>query len=341
MYQRRSASGAASGAAVRLNPANEHGNGSSIAASGTHVYAVWVHLAKYFYARGRAHPRVPLQRQPWERRLERRPEADHQRSRIDPPSVAAAGKYVYVSYVNSDTGNVILLISGDYGAHFHDSGIGMVSFANGGRLRVLRVHFDRGCGRERRPHMGSRCGRRRCMDIHRPRDPVSDFTLTSGDRSGPPRVAALGDRLAFAITTSTGVKARVWQAGTLGAEHMAASFAPNLTLKRGYQVAVGLTGSAGLGLAWSACRIANCSSTESPAKGVDVVWRESVDNGVSWKSPLTLGPSTGTSPVGKQRRMNAYASVVYVGAKRFVIWDAFSAWYGKGSQLLRIGSGTP
>lgn len=48
MYQRRTAAGAASGAAVRVNKSTEHGNGSSVAVAGSHVYVAWTHLAKYF-----------------------------------------------------------------------------------------------------------------------------------------------------------------------------------------------------------------------------------------------------------------------------------------------------
>ena len=102
-----------------------------------------------------------------------------------------------------------------------------------------------------------------------------------------------------------------------------------------------LSGSTGIGVAYSACRQSSCSGSESPAKGIDMVWVESTDNGAHWKHPTVLGLSTGTTAIGKQHRLNQYASAVIVGTKRYVIFDAFAGNYSKGSQLLRIGSGTP
>lgn len=105
---------------------------------------------------------------------------------------------------------------------------------------------------------------------------------------------------------------------------------------------MGLSGTTGLGLAWNACRKAGCATDESPAAGSDMVWRESTDDGLTWKSPFTLQTSTGTTATGMQRRVNAYASIVFASAtKRVVVFDAYNGPFTKGSVLLRVGSGAP
>jgi len=171
----------------------------------------------------------------------------------------------------------------------------------------------------------------------------TDFTLTVSDSAGPPRLAAVGGRIAFAVPLTSGVRTRVWSGGSLGVERTATTFGLANAFKRGYAVAVAvaLIGAAGLGIAYSGCRLSDCSSTEAPAKGVDVGWVESVDNGANWTPEVVLGPSTGTAPKDKERRRNAYGSTAIIGTKRFVVRDAFNATYSKGGQLLRIGAGTP
>jgi hypothetical protein len=178
------------------------------------------------------------------------------------------------------------------------------------------------------------------LDLHRPCHQHRHLPLTSGGRQGPPRAAAAGSRIAFAIPAGGKIKARVWDGVTLSPERNAATF-PTTTYQGSYSVAVALGGTRSLGLAYSACRLAGCGYTESPDKGIDMVWRESTDSGTNWKKTFKLADSTGTSVTGRQHRLNQYASVVIVGAKRFVIWDAFAGNYSKGSQLLRIGIGTP
>jgi hypothetical protein len=305
------------------------------------VYVVWSHLSKYFY--------TPTDR----RTLQFRSNANHgsgawspirsltTTGRIDQPSVAASGTYVYIAYTNSATAAIKLLISSDYGVHFHDSGLAMAD-----------VTYDNGYGFTGLPNVAAaganvgmvwQSGNSFTASAWTSSDHAStksDFELTSGDAAGPPRAAALGNRLAFAVPAATAIKAKVWNNGTLGPDLSVASFGAAETFKRTYTVDVALGGAASLGLAWTACRIANCSTTESPAKGNDMVWRESKDNGTTWKSPYTLQSSTGTSASGKLHRANAYASALYLSAtKRVVVFDSFNGDYSKGTVLLRLGGG--
>ena len=168
MYQRRSASGASSGPLVRVNSATQHGFDSAIAASGEHVYAVWVHLAKYDFL-----PATP-------RTLQFRANAHNGSGswgavknlavadpRVDQPAIAAAGSYVYISYANEDTGAVHLLISSDYGAHFHDSGLSMANAGIQDPLHRLVRRLGPGRLGSERGH-GLAGERRRCrLDVHR------------------------------------------------------------------------------------------------------------------------------------------------------------------------------
>lgn len=348
-YQRRTAAGAVSGPAVHINKPNEHGNGSSVAAAGSHVYVVWTHLAKYAFGPTDA------------RTLQFRSNAHNgsgawssiksltTSGQIDQPSVAASGAYVYIAYTNTATGEVKLQISRDYGSNFHVSSLSMTT-----------VTYDNGFGRWGLPSVaaaGSNVGlawlsgntftASAWTSTNHARS-KTDFTLSSGDASGAPRVAALGNRIAFAVVTCGGgcvtgaVKAKVWISGTLGADHIATTFSSAGTLKRSYTVDVALAGTANLGLAWNACRKADCTGTDSPAMGQDMIWCDSKDNGATWKSPFTLQSSTGTNAAGKQRRMSAYPSALFLSAtKRVVVFDAFNAAFTKGSVLLRTGNGTP
>jgi hypothetical protein len=247
------------------------------------------------------------------------------------------------------TGALKLQISSDYGAHFHDSGLSMTP--------VTTSNCTTFCGYPSVAAAGSNVGMAwlsgdtftvSAWTSTNHATSKTDFTLSTGDAAGNPRVAALGNRIAFAAPTCAGgcataaVKARVWNNGTLGPDRTAASYTTATTYKRSYSADVALSGTAGLGLAWNACRLVNCSTDESPAKGSDVVWRESTDNGVTWKSPFTLQASTGSTAAGKLRRIDAYPSIVFLSTtKRIVVFDAYNGPFTNGSVLLRVGSGAP
>jgi hypothetical protein len=322
---------------------------SAIAASGSRVYVVWSRLAKYNYGPTDAFT------------LQFRSNANHgsgtwsaiknltTSGQIDAPSVAASGSYVYVGYTNAATGAVKLLISSDYGAHFHDSGLSMapVTYNNGYGYWGFTALAAAGTNVGMAWSSGDTFTSTAWTSTNHA-GAKADFTLSSGDVAGNPRVAALGNRIAFAIPVCAGgcstgsVKARIWQGGTLGPDRTAATFSSGETFKRSYSVDVSLAGTGALGLAWSACRLLTCGSSESPAKGVDVLWRESTDNGASWKNPFTLQSSTGTTATGKLRRVNAYASITFLSTtRRVVVFDAYDGPFTKGNVLLRVGSGAP
>ena len=343
MYQRRTATGVASGSAFRVNKSSQHGNGASIAAAGSHVYVVWSHLAKYAYGPTDA------------RTLQFRSNASNgsgawstiksltTTGRVDSPSVAAAGSYVYIGYTNAATGAIKLLISDDFGANFHNSGLSMDP-----------VTYDNGYGYFGTTSVAA-AGSNVAMawlsgDTFTASAWTSTITLPGRPTSPLPRVMPpvlrvsprSGIGSAVAIATPAVIRTRVWVNGSLGQERTATTFSASATLKRSYTVDVALGGTTSVGLAWNACRNANCLGTDSPAKGQDLIWRELADNGAHWKAAFTLQACTGTSATGKQRRLNAYASALFLSAtKRVVTFDAFNSTFTKGSVLLHIGSGAP
>ena len=119
MYQRLSSSGAKIGGAVRLSNPNEHGDRGSIAAAGASVYAVWHTIASFDnYSSADA------------RLLRFRRNTNHGQGawspalvltttgRVDKPSIAASGSYVYILYVDADTGAIHLRVSANSGVSF-------------------------------------------------------------------------------------------------------------------------------------------------------------------------------------------------------------------------------
>ena len=244
--------------------------------------------------------------------------------------------------MDNANGHIHLDVSSDNGAHFNDSGLSMP--------RVTLFAFPEGYyGYPALSAAGANVGMTwisasgkaslwTSINHATSRSPI--LTLTATARSKP-ATAAAGDRIAFAIAVSVGILTEVSPAGTFGLERLAASLTPAGLYKASDSVAVALSGDHGIGVAYSACRLPNCAPVEAPAGGIDMVWRESTNDGQHWRKPFALARSNGTSAAGKQQRMNQYASVVIVGDKRYVSWDAFSGDFSKGSQLIAIGTGTP
>jgi hypothetical protein len=65
-------------------------------------------------------------------------------------------------------------------------------------------------------------------------------------------------------------------------------------------------------------------------------WRESSDNAVTWKSPVTVAAYT----VSSSRRVNDYPSVLMSSAtKRYVMYNGASPGGASYRVLIRVGSG--
>jgi hypothetical protein len=147
-------------------------------------------------------------------------------------------------------------------------------------------------------------------------------------------VAALGQRLAVVWTdlNSSGagaVRLKVWQSGVWQTTRSAGSFSSSATYRLAYDPAVALVGTGGVGVAWTGCRRADCTAPGSI--GNDLRWRESSNNGGTWRAAVLLVDSRTTA----LRRINDAASINwgdathrYVGFNGYTNVDPFpSAMY--------------
>jgi hypothetical protein len=319
----------------RLNPTSQHGGRGAIASAGSRVYTTWVSFrSEEDYDPG--DPRVL-----YFRRNSSHGSAGYWSSnkrltslsgRVDWPTVAASGTSVYVAYTNSDTGAIRLAISRDRGATWTTRTIGtttrtradgkagipvvvaagtnvaVVWLANGNNAVKTRLSTDSGVtwGSSTPITLAS-----------------SSFYVADAD--------ARGSRIAFSWTTASGVKMKIWQAGSWQDTRTVASFSSTGTYKAGYAPSVALTGTSGVGVAWAACRYSDCSADSS--RGVDLAWRESTTNGATWNGRVTLANSTSGS-----WRFLDYPSVVWANSsRRYVLYNATTYSFSAYRLYIRAG----
>jgi hypothetical protein len=147
-----------------------------------------------------------------------------------------------------------------------------------------------------------------------------------------------GDRTVFTWSTGDAIKVRVRKGTTLGPPRTVATFSPGGTFKSGYLPAVQLLGAERIGVAWSECRRADCSTAAASVNGVDLAWRESTDNGVTWSTKATLANSTSNA----DRRRNEAPSIQWAGGStRFVLSSSSSANRAVRRVFLQEGDGAP
>ena len=135
-------------------------------------------------------------------------------------------------------------------------------------------------------------------------------------------LAAAGDgtRMALTWANSTAIKLKVYTSSGWQTTRTVTTFSSAATYKVGYGPAVALTGNTRVGVAWSACTRSDCSGGST--KGVNLRWRESSDNGASWKSTVTLATYTASS----SKRFNDYPSVVMTSTpRRYVLYNTASS----------------
>ena len=139
MYPRSGNDGATWTAAVRLNPATQHGDQAKVATSGKSVYVAWISqkrwvgwsgsLARTLYVRANANHGTGT----WGsiKRL------TSLTGRVGTPTIAASGANVYVAYTDSVTGSVKLAISRDRGATWSTVALGATTASSSsGRFGV-------------------------------------------------------------------------------------------------------------------------------------------------------------------------------------------------------------
>ncbi len=340
-YVRSGDGGGAWTAPTRLNQDDRHGDRGAISAAGTSVYAVWVSQRSYedfdpagpriLFFRANGSSGAPGGWGPIVR-------LSSKSGRVDFPSVAASGTRVYVTWVDADTGALRIAVSGDGGAHWRTTKIGS-----------SRAVDPTGEGRYGYPSVGAAGSLVGVAWLANPRGTVHARISTKGGSGwrnavtlaakegganhGSPSVAGLGDRLAFAWTTPSGVFARVWRAGSLGPTETVATFSASERYKGGYDAAVALEGTNAIGVAWSDCRTAGCDYGSAAAR-IDLSWSESKDGGATW-GPRTLVRG---SALSSNQRINDGASVAW-GDKRYVLYNGWAANFIAYDLFLKVGVG--
>lgn len=334
IYYVRSSDGASSWAAPkRLSQTAKHAGNGAIAAAGSYVYAAWLTFSSVD-AYDPADPRVVYLRSndangsgsAWGTITRLSPTA----GRVDFPVVSASGAYVHVVWTDSDTGSVRLAISPDHGASWATKTVGSttLSFVSGysGQAAVSAAGANVAVTWM---STASRALKARVSTDHGASFGAAT-TLVSGG-GGTPQVQALGTRIAFSWDIVGAIKLRLWQSGAWGSTRTVDSFSSAATYKDGLRSAVALVGSTGVGLAYSGCRDVGCTRS-------DLLWRESTDNGATWKPRKLLQDSVSSTT----RQLNEWPSVAWDGAsKRYVLFNSAPEGYATYRLRITVGTGSP
>lgn len=142
--------------------------------------------------------------------------------------------------------------------------------------------------------------------------------------------AARGGRVAFAwIDPDTTASLRTWKNGILGPTRQFRAFGVGHPDLKGFEPAIALAGKRRIGVSYSVCITDACNEEG----GADTHWRESVDNGATWKGRVIVGSHTASNT----RLFNASPSVLFPSAgKRIVLFNAGGSDIYR--SLVRVGS---
>ncbi len=334
-YVRTTNAGATFTTPVRLNPSTQRGSRGSVAASGHYVFATWVSTSSWLAYKGTAPRALYIRRNTnhgasgsWGSAVR----LTSASGRVDYPTIAAAGSNVYIAYTDSATGSVRLLISRNLASTWSSVTLGTSALStSSGRYGLPHIAVSGNTIVVSWLSNSSGAVRARVStDAGKTWGTTATLAATSIDVSS---VAALGSRVAVAWTDATGVVVRTWATGTWSAPKPV-SLPTGVTYTQSYGPTVALSGTQGIGVAWSGC-VTACSTFTSSTK-VDLVWSESDTAGATWFPGQIIGPS-GTS---SQRRYNDYPTVLWPSATvRYVSWNAGTAATNYYRIVLRTGSG--
>ena len=332
-YVRTSNRGSTFTTPKRLNPSKQHGSRGSVAASGKYVYATWVSTTRWIAYRPTA-PRVLYLRRnsnhgaktSWNttKRL------TSLSGRVDFPTVAASGANVYVVYTDSATGSVKIKISRDRAATWKTVTLGSTAWSTtSGRYGIPRIAASGNTVVVAWLSNSSGTVKARVStDAGRTWSATGGLTGSSTDI---PAVAALGARAAVAWTDGSSAVVRTWTAGAWSSPR---STGRPAVFTHSYGAAIALSGSAGIGVAWTGC-VTTCETWRSTTRA-NLVWSESRDGGASWFAGQVIGSSSASSA----RRYNDYPSVLWPSATvRHVLWNAGTAGTNAYRIVLRTGTG--
>jgi hypothetical protein len=122
---------------------------------------------------------------------------------------------------------------------------------------------------------------------------------------------------------------RVWKDGSLGPPRQFQAFGGANPDLKGFEPAVALSGKSRIGVSYSVCLTIGCNEEG----GSDVQWRESLDNGATWKARVVVGSHAASDT----RRFNASPSILFPSAtRRIVLFNANGL--DSYRSLIRVGS---
>jgi hypothetical protein len=340
-YRRGNSGGSDWGTPKRLNPKGQHADGGAVVASGRVIYAAYVSY-EHWINYDPAEPRPITVRinsnhggaSAWLSRTLEPPQ-----TRVDRPMLAPwATRGFLMTFTDADTGDIVLVSCGDLTLEASGCTAGTVGTTD-------RLFFDPDNGFAGLPVVAA-TGDTIAVAWLNSDDSVSyvtkvgeaDWTapaeLTAGPADGL-SAAAKGGRVAFGWADAAGVKVAIWTSGGgLGTPSTAATFGDTATYKTAYSTAVALAGTSTVGVAFGACRRADC--TGGPSTGVDLRWRQSANDGSTWGSASTIASYS----VSSERRINDFASVVMTSAtKRYVLFNIANPSITKFRVMLRVGTG--
>jgi len=338
-YRRGNASGSTWGTARRLNSTSAHGDHAAIASSGKYVYATWRRQTQVATWNG-VDPR-PLQ---FRRNTNHGSSTAWQSQptflgadRIDYPALAATGSRVWIAYTDAIGGEIRLQESTNYGVSWDYHGaVGATTrvFDGGfsGRVAIaatgstIAIAWDNGTNY--RVKISIDAGLSWAVDTDLDTSEVQ--ALDAGASSG---------RVAFAWVDGGNrhVYVRRFNGTALGAKKAAVTVSDATGYKRVNSPSITLTGTAILGIAYTACSNTSCSI--SSTQGTSVRWTESRNSGGTWRSSTTIG----SFKVASSRRNNEHPSAIWTSStRRVVLWGSFgTSSASKDRLLVRTGTGTP
>jgi subtilisin family serine protease len=331
--------GIAGATPTRLNYSTQHASYGAVATAGNYVYAAWTMLASAGATYVASQPRTIQfkassdQGAHWPssvKSLTYTKNSAGQTLRVDQPGIAAYGSRVYVVWTDSNTGAIRVATSSNNGNSFTTKSIGSTS-----------VTLADGSGRWGMPVVAtygsnvavvwlaswSSTGRYGALKASVSRNGGSTWSTRTldGDSRDRAAVGASGNRIAVGWVDSGAARLQVWQSGVWQTQRTASSSmfssSPAAKYKTGYAPAVALYGTSGVSVAWSVCRNAGCYG-DSKENGVDLLWRESTNNGAGWKTAQTLIASSQQSAA---RAGNDAADIEYGSVtKRYIDFQGWT-----------------
>jgi hypothetical protein len=306
-YQRSNNAGASWTAATpkRLNASSHHGEFAAVAASGSYVYTTWMRFSpssaarSVYFRRSSAHGASG-----WSSAVARTSTS----GRVDGPSIAATGNKVYLAYTDSNTGAIRIQRSTNNGTDW-------VSLPSPGTTTAT-AGSGGGLGRWGNPEIAAvgtkvivvwRASNTGSLKARISTNSGSSWqaAVTLDSNATDLAVAAAGSRLAAGWTDAGAMRSKVWNNGTWQTTRTVGTVSSSGTYKVAYSPAIALVGTGGLDVAWSACKTSGCGGSSS-GSGINLLWRESTNNGSTWKAAAAI---IANSTESGNRRINDGADI--------------------------------